>query len=78
MQIEGMRHLTFILTLLFSTMFASNAYVDWEGVVKSENGNTFYVVFDRISTNGGYVYFWDLLDLLKPEVDGDLSIKTYT
>ena len=55
-----MKHLTLILTLFFSTMFASPAYADWEKVGDDMIGTNFYVDFDRIRTNGGYVYYWDL------------------
>jgi hypothetical protein len=72
------RKITLGITLLFSTlMFASPAYADWERVSKNVDGDTFYVDFDRIRTNGGYVYYWDLSDLLKPDKDGILSGKTY-
>ena len=40
-----------------------------------KSGNTFYVDFERIRKHGGYVYFWDLTDYLKP--DTYLSAKTY-
>jgi len=36
-------------------------------VTSSGNGaNTTYVDFERIRKHGGYVYWWDLLDRLKP------------
>ena len=45
----------------------------------SENadGYTFYVDFERIRKHGGYVYWWDLKDNLKPTDYGDLSAKVY-
>ena len=58
-------------------MFASPAYAKWEKVAVSVSGDTYYVDFDRIRTNGGYVYFWDLSDYLKPTKWGDLSAKSY-
>ena len=67
-----MKHLTLILTLFFSTMFASPAYADWEEGCKSVDGDTFYVDFDRIRTNGSYVYYWELSDYLEPINCGDL------
>ena len=74
-----MRHLTLILTLFFSTlMIASPAYADWESVGENVVGTTYYVDFDRIRTNGGYVYWWDLSDYLKPSEYGTLSVKSYT
>ena len=74
-----MKHLTLILTLFFSTlMIASPAYADWMKVTESVNGYTFYVDFDRIRTNGGYVYFWELGDYLEPISKTDrLSSKVY-
>jgi len=73
-----MKHLTLILTLFFSTlMFASPAYADWVEVAKGVDGDTFYVDFDRMRTNGSYVYYWQLSDFLEPINYGVLSDKTY-
>ena len=58
-------------------MFASPAYADWEEVGDNVDGDTFYVDFDRIRTNGGYVYFWELQDYLEPIEYGMLSYKVY-
>ena len=40
------------------------------------DGTTFYVDFERIRKQGGYVYYWDLFDYLKPK-SGNLSVKEY-
>ena len=40
-------------------------------------GDTFYVDFERTQKHGGYVYFWQLNDLLKPVTSGYLSSKRY-
>ena len=67
-----------IFTLLFSTlMFSTPSYGEWTKVEKSVEGNTFYVDFERIRKHDGYVYVWDLTDLLKPSVSGSLSAKVY-
>ena len=58
-------------------MFSSTAFAGWIEVAKSLDGNTYYVDFERIRKHGGYVYFWYMTDLLKPD-DGTLSDKTYT
>jgi hypothetical protein len=71
-----MNKLTLILTLFFSTMFASPVYADWEKVIDGVNG-TFYVDFDGILKNGGYVYFWRLTDYLKPTPQGVSSHERY-
>ena len=41
------------------------------------NGNTYYVDFERIRKVDGYVYYWELGDLLKPTSQGYLSVKVY-
>jgi hypothetical protein len=65
-----------ILILLFSaSMFSSSSYAEWTKV-SSMDGNTFYVDFERIREHDGYVYFWELLNYLKPQY-GDLSVKVY-
>ena len=72
-----MRKLTLISTLIFSTfVFSSTTFAGWTKVARSIDGNTFYVDFERIRKHGGYVYFWYMTDLLKPE-DGVLSDKIY-
>ncbi|MDC0881117.1 hypothetical protein OAP69_07030 [Hellea sp.] len=74
-----MNKLTLILTLFFSIlMIASPAYADWEEVAENVKGTTYYVDFDRIRKNGGYVYYWYLIDYLEPNEDGVLSVKGYT
>ena len=42
-----------------------------------EDGRTFYVDFERIRKHGGYVYWWELGDYLKPITGGYLSAKIY-
>jgi hypothetical protein len=72
-----MKSLLLIFTLLFSTlMFSSPSCAKWEKLTETVNGNTFYVNFERIKKQGGYVYFWVLGDYLKPK-DGVLSYKNY-
>ena len=67
-----------ILILLLSTvMFSSSSYAEWTKVSENVNGSTFYVDFERIRKHGGYVYWWDLTDLLKPILTGVLSAKIY-
>ena len=71
------RKITLGITLFFSTlMFASPAYADWE-VAGGNEYATYYVDFDRIRTNGGYVYYWQLGDYLEPIGSGSLSYKEY-
>ena len=58
-------------------MFSSTSFAEWKKVFITEDGSTFYVDFERIKKHDGYVYYWELSDLLKPDEDGDLSYKNY-
>ena len=69
-----MKKLT-LLTVLVLSLLSTPVFADWTEVSQSVNGDTFYVDFERIRKHGGYIYWWELHDLLKPDEDGDLSIK---
>jgi hypothetical protein len=72
-----MKKLTLIFTLLVSTvMLSSPSYAKWTKVGEGGSGNTYYVDYERIRKHDGYIYFWELEDLLKPD-SGYLSIKIY-
>ena len=72
-----MKTLSLILTLTFSVMFPSPSFADWKRVSTNVDGSTFYVDFERIRKHGGYVYWWDLVDYLKPKSYGTWSSQTY-
>ena len=74
-----MRKLTLILTtLIFSLMFSpSTSFAEWKKVGENVDGTTFYVDFERIRKHDGYVYYWELIDYLKPTKYGVLSSKIY-
>jgi len=73
-----MKNITIFLALAFTVMFSSPSFADWKEVGENVKGHTFYVDFERIRKQNGYVYWWELTDLLKPNKDGDLSYKRYT
>ena len=58
-------------------MFSTPSYAEWRKVGKNVNGDTYYVDFERIRKHGGYVYYWELVDLLEPNKYGTFSGKTY-
>ena len=73
-----MKNLLIIFTLLFtSVFFSSPSFAEWTKLGKSVKGNTYYIDFERIRKHDGYVYYWDLLDRLKPTKQGHLSSKIY-
>ena len=72
-----MKKTSLILTIVFTMMFSSSIFSEWEEISKTVNGSTFYLDFERIRKHDGYVYYWFLVDFLKPDEDGDLSSKSY-
>ncbi len=58
-------------------MFSTPSYGEWTKVSETVNGDTVYVDFERIKKHGGYVYWWDLMNNLKPTTTGTLSVKSY-
>ena len=72
-----MRKLT-LTALIFSLLvLSSTSFADWKNVRENVDGDTLYVDFERIRKHGGYVYWWELSDLLKPTEQGYLSDKSY-
>ena len=72
-----MKSLTLIFALTLSVMFSSSGSAGWTKVGTFPDGDTFYVDFERIRKHGGYVYYWRLVDYLKPDKWGDSSAQMY-
>jgi hypothetical protein len=72
-----MKTLLTVSTLLFTLMFSSTSFAGWTKVNENMRGDTYYVDNERIRKHDGFVYFWTLLDLLKPDPYGDMSYKMY-
>ncbi len=66
-----------ITTLTLLLMFSSPSYAEWTKVTENEYGSTTYVDFDRIRKVDGFVYYWALGDLPKPDSWGNFSYKWY-
>ena len=67
-----------ITTFTLLLMFSSPSYAEWKRVGKTTNGDSFYVDVDRIRKVDGFVYWWQLQDLPKPDSEGDFSYKSYS
>ncbi|HIL42384.1 MAG TPA: hypothetical protein EYG35_03240 [Gammaproteobacteria bacterium] len=63
--------------LLFSILISFNSYGEWAELAQNGEGDTFYIDADTIRENGGYVYYWELIDLIQPDEWGDMSVKIY-
>ena len=71
-----MKKLGMIAAALASTVaFASPVFAEWTEVSTDVDGDTWYIDYDTVKENNGYVYYWRLLNYLKPDQFGDLSAK---
>lgn len=58
--------------------FVKNGEWKWTKVsTDGGSGNTVYVDFDRIRKHDGYVYFWNMFDLVEPDPWGHFSTTIY-
>ena len=67
--------LTFLICL-FTVLLSAPSYAEWTKVVETLKGD-FYVDYERIRKHDGSVYWWELLDRLKPTNSGNFSSKGY-
>lgn len=73
-----MKNLLLKITLVFSiVIFPSTSFAEWTWIAKNEDGDTYYMDFDRIIYHEGYVYYWTLIDFSKPNEIGALSELNY-
>ena len=72
-----MKKFKMIAAAVASTVaFASPVFAGWTEVDKGvSTGITYYIEYDTVKENNGYVYYWELADYLKPDQFGDLSNK---
>ena len=71
-----MKKLTILLVIIFTFLFSTTSWGDWNYLIKSIKGMKFYYDKDRVRKNGKYLYFWMLVDVIKP-IRGGLSSKSY-
>ena len=66
-----------LLILLFSLIISVNSYGEWFKVGESNTGYVAYFEMDTIKENGGYIYYWVMLDYLIPTEVGNMSASRY-
>ena len=69
------KQLLIFSVLLSTTTFSSLSFGEWIKSAESEDGS-FYINFSDIREADGYVYWWQLNDLIDPN-KGTLSATTY-
>ena len=72
-----MKKITLVLVIIFTFLFTNTSWGEWSYVTERVSGNKFYYDKDRVRKSGKYLYFWDLIDFLKPTEYGNLSYTYY-
>ena len=72
-----MKKITILLVIIFTFLFSTTSWGDWNYVTVSVSGSKFYYDKDRIRKSGKFIYFWRLTDYLKPSPYGNLSTTIY-
>ena len=58
--------LRIIAAALASTVaFAPPVFAEWTKVDESVDGDTWYIDYDTVKENNGYVYYWGMDDYLR-------------
>ena len=73
-----MKKITILLVIIFTFLFTNTSWGEWSYVEEDVyNGDKFYYDKDRVRKIGKYIYFWFLIDSLKPLERGDFSLTRY-
>ena len=65
-----MKKLTILLVIIFTFLFSTTSWGDWNYVVENLVGSKYYYDKDRVRKSGKYIYFWELVDYIKPMEGG--------
>ena len=66
-----------LLILLFSLFFSFNSYGEWTLHAESSSGEKYYIDFETIRKDSGYVYFWELQEKTKRDNYGQKGLAGY-
>ena len=71
------RIIALAVILLASLMTPSTSHAEWLKAGTEVNTGDSWYIHSEIKRNGGYVYFWPLIDSPKRSKEGLLSSKMY-
>jgi len=63
------------LLFIFLIIFSSQSFAEWELVAESVN-DKYYIDFDNIRENGGYIYYWLLVNQKEAKKIGQFYYKS--
>ena len=72
-----MKKITLLLVIIFTFLFSTTSWGEWELGSESVTDGKMYYDKDRVRKSGKYIYFWELFDL-KEQFQNSLSDTSYT
>ena len=72
-----MKKLTILLVTIFSFLFSTTSWGDWNLFLETVDRDKIYYDKDRVRKSGKFLYVWVLQDYIKPSEQGDLSSTIY-
>ena len=73
-----MKKITLLLVIIFTLLFSTTSWGEWELGSESVTDGKMYYDKERVRKNGTSLYFWMLHDYGRPSLDGTLSVIIYT
>ena len=71
-----MKKITLLLVIIFTFLFSTTSWGEWNYVSTNVSGSKYYYDKDRIRKSGKFLYVWELIDYIKP-IGGYLSSTRY-
>ena len=59
-----MKKITILLVIIFTFLFSTTSWGEWNYVVENLSGDKLYYDKDRLRKSGKFIYFWELIDFL--------------
>ena len=61
----------------FILFFSTSSYSDWRFITDNIRGDKFYSDLEKAKRKDNFIYYWRLVDLIKPLSHGVFSVKSY-
>ena len=58
-------------------LFSSTSFSEWKKIEIKDYKNSYYIDFDKIKKENGFVFWWDMINFSKSTPEGYLSVRGY-
>ena len=72
-----MKKITILLVIIFTFLFSTTSWGEWNFVIKKPMIRKFYYDKDRVRKSGKFLYVWTLEDYYSSSMTGTMSVTEY-